>query len=1149
MKNTYTNFYKGRVNFSTPGMKSMAGMAFQLHSFYRNSFALCKIPLAFYSSINSNSIPDTEKIFDVGDSQVLERVLNDDLNLSNLNKIINDIDIDKILNEVGNITSKGYVNSFEIGNSRKYPIFSKYVKKLLNPDCNLSKLNDKDRIEFCKWGYNSLLMDIYCNLTILVHKLKNDSLKDDSYTDKCREIAILTKEIYNKIDPSIRIHLKKSGVSFMLNTYTGYDTEYQNIDSMTNKLLSVQLAVSSRILLKLPLPDLVYKLTKVDSLKGVVYEIERSSERLNYKNLIDFINSRIKYIRDYSCKNHDESIRILVNGLKEMGIPYIVKGNYIVFMFKNSAVKTWFNSEIKDIGISLKEIVMKSNDLSKPFLDEELNRIYDLLKDIYNNTQNPLGKLPIITEDEGENWDVLNSRIEESEDLLEYRELYKSKKFSRTNRQSFSMDKIVVSIIRSNYLIGHLTSADLSMLNDFDVYKKEFDIVNGCFVTLKKPLLIDNVNLILRDTMLLAPGGKKSLALIGSLYNETIGKDFGKINIGDKINNMEKYLKDDYEGFKNYAIQDAVICLIHAMFMEKFNFDLGLIGIPLSLSALSAAYIKNKWFEDEYKGYQISKEYLIGDVSKTQTPKGLFSVGDIGLYLSLYIANYKGGRNESFMYGIDNSKKWFDYDLVSAYTTGMALLGDPDYSKARRLTIIELDKMSEEELILSYTVIKTSFKFPKNTKFPSIPCFVDKDTTVYPLSGSGILTGSEYLLAKEQGCYFKIEDVFTIPFKDGEKSYKPFYSCIKELQLSRSKYKKDTINNSIYKELGNSIYGLVVKGISNKMKFDTRIGATVRMEGNILSNPIIASWITSFIRSVLGEMLHNIEKLKGSVVSATTDGFITNLEELEDKLLELPSEKTNLHRMYRKSRLDLSENSNALEVKKQGIGIVSWTTRGQFSKDSGILAATGFQKTEYSMDEIEVLFKDIMNSSNKELVYIHKSLRSALNIFKNGGHVTAIYKDQIFRLLFDNKRVIKDWVKRDLLDSSPVKDVDQAEMFRFLGKLSNSNIYQKNSTSSNSYNNTYKDMTDIMVRNFVRCLLSNEMNLDKNYFKNYAEIVDFIKKYDNNIRISTNIIAQLKRRIPRPKKLIKNQSSIKFIDYILETFPNFDVDKFLGDKK
>jgi hypothetical protein len=35
------------------------------------------------------------------------------------------------------------------------------------------------------------------------------------------------------------------------------------------------------------------------------------------------------------------------------------------------------------------------------------------------------------------------------------------------------------------------------------------------------------------------------------------------------------------------------------------------------------------------------------------TPKGLHSLQDVGFVLPYYIANYKGGRNECFMYGVD----------------------------------------------------------------------------------------------------------------------------------------------------------------------------------------------------------------------------------------------------------------------------------------------------------------------------------------------------------------------------------------------------------------------------------------------------------------------------------------------------------------
>jgi hypothetical protein len=69
----------------------------------------------------------------------------------------------------------------------------------------------------------------------------------------------------------------------------------------------------------------------------------------------------------------------------------------------------------------------------------------------------------------------------------------------------------------------------------------------------------------------------------------------------------------------------------------------------------------------------------MGNADELQTPKGLFASRNIGAHMSYFIANYKGGRNESFMYGCDEKTNWIDYDLTSAYTTGMADLALPDY--------------------------------------------------------------------------------------------------------------------------------------------------------------------------------------------------------------------------------------------------------------------------------------------------------------------------------------------------------------------------------------------------------------------------------------------------------------------------------------
>jgi hypothetical protein len=64
------------------------------------------------------------------------------------------------------------------------------------------------------------------------------------------------------------------------------------------------------------------------------------------------------------------------------------------------------------------------------------------------------------------------------------------------------------------------------------------------------------------------------------------------------------------------------------------------------------------------------------------------------------------------------------------------------------------------------------------------------------------------------------------------------------------------------------------------MNFDSLTKKSFRVTATNLTNPILASWTTAFIRSVIGECLHNTHKPGGKVVSDTTDGFITDIENL-----------------------------------------------------------------------------------------------------------------------------------------------------------------------------------------------------------------------------------------------------------------------------
>lgn len=252
----------------------------------------------------------------------------------------------------------------------------------------------------------------------------------------------------------------------------------------------------------------------------------------------------------------------------------------------------------------------------------------------------------------------------------------------------------------------------------------------------------------------------------------------------------------------------------------------------------------------------------------------------------------------------------------------MALLGDPDYSQVSRVNDSKVSKMSDDQLLLNYLSLDVRFKFPLDTKYPNIPTRVDENADVYPLEGRSTITGSEYLVAKYMGCNLQVVSGVLIPFKTSEEEKRsdlsyvaPFRGIISDLQKQRRLHPKKSFYNLMYKQIGNSIYGLTSMGLSGNKRFDVKSRTFVRLEGGCLANPVIASYITGFTRAVVGECLNNVWKLGGRVVSVTTDGFLTDLEDVEHKITTSGLEGTQCIVLYKRARKLLSDDDSSLEVK------------------------------------------------------------------------------------------------------------------------------------------------------------------------------------------------------------------------------------------
>jgi hypothetical protein len=308
--------------------------------------------------------------------------------------------------------------------------------------------------------------------------------------------------------------------------------------------------------------------------------------------------------------------------------------------------------------------------------------------------------------------------------------------------------------------------------------------------------------------------------------------------------------------------------------------------------------------------------------------------------------------------------------------------------------------------------------------------------------------------------------------------------------------------------------------------------------------------------------MHNIQKLNGLVVSATTDGFITNIQDLENKLNKLSDEEAFLFKLFSKSGNDLiglnSEKVNScLEVKStvKADGLISWTTRGQFSEDGSIKASTGLQTRKVPVEELTSLFREAMSSENKTIYFIQQTLTSAKDVYLNGNHVVMNYADRRFRMGFDHKRLLLNPQKGEdnkfegLLDSKPLLYSRIAKDLRNVDKFNRTMVYNKYTTKST--NTKYKNNLELVIRNFVRGWLLFHTDLNLPAYNSYAEIINFVKEHQPEYKISKSSLANLKsrpvgivfREIDGSNPLIKD-----FLDYVVKKFPDFDKDKFLLGK-
>lgn len=520
-------------------------------------------------------------------------------------------------------------------------------------------------------------------------------------------------------------------------------------------------------------------------------------------------------------------------------------------------------------------------------------------------------------------------------------------------------------------LLSHFGRVDLSNLRSHNSIFKRCSEVQGGMVTINYPIKYDlkdrsaglvkdfyafPINLSVRDTMGQSPSTGKALEALGSIIG------IPKIDDDDiDKSRMDKLYYDKPRLAFEYASRDADIPVLYTGSIYGFNSK-----IPITLTSAAARIFKNyvckelkidpKNQEEYDRVYRGVMKVGKGKVKKDNLP-GFYNASanepisdDARLVQSHATESYHGGFNGSFRIGYYDGFRTYDFDLMSAYPTSMALVPDIDWDDPIK---VELDK--NKELSLSLFASDTGynplipmfayveFEFPEDCKYPCI-AVNDDGNIVYPRTSKGMngvyTTGPEIYLALKLGAKVINKRGFILNILHDENGYpsrsmsKAVQRLVKDRTIAKKLFGKHSFEQDILKIVVNSIYGKIAQNVIDKSSWNAFAQAMEDLGASAVTNPVSASLTTAIVRCELIASLNEIEEAGFQSFSVTTDGFITSIPEKELNTLPMYGFRRYIEQSRRFLTRD-DENPNGdpqiWEIKHKQDVLLNLTTRGNIA--------------------------------------------------------------------------------------------------------------------------------------------------------------------------------------------------------------------------
>ncbi|HCN9090825.1 hypothetical protein [Escherichia coli] len=665
-------------------------------------------------------------------------------------------------------------------------------------------------------------------------------------------------------------------------------------------------------------------------------------------------------------------------------------------------------------------------------------------------------------------------------------------------------------------------------------------------------------NVAFIDTLLITPGGM-GLAECGEL----LGLPKLTIPAPYSITNMREYLLGDRAGFEAYALRDAEIAVRYALQVRNFCArELMIDRVPATIGAMAVSR-----FTKTLKENNMSPEVCLGTHIKTRelwltekqafrTIKNPASVPSRELFETFPINCYHGGRNECFMMGVTPSDHWYDYDLAGAYTTGLLDILTPDYGNIR------LSKNPDDYCghVMGFALV--TFRFPESVPYPSLPVRTDQYGLFFPLSGESWATAPEIELALSLGAEMTIHNGIIVPWicdtsPHNSESTSVFLPFVQQVRENRNRHIKGSLEEKFWKEIGNSLYGKLAQGLRAKTAFDTARGLNRSLPPSSVTQPFFAAHVTGFIRAVVEELMNALPS-DSSVVSVTTDGFLTNC----------PLDKINMSGPLSsrfQSLCDIVDpGSSMLTCKHEVSQLIAMKTRGQLTyraiqgkpvvhARAGVKPPADIPRSDYNDYMVDLYLNRLPGQTLSR-----STLISTREMWLSESDLVSREQDIRLNLEFDFKRQPVQPAMNEghlLMSSRPWDNMEEALQQRSLfddwrqthtlKTLADWDdwcdfLYCRTVFSDMKLKVGSKRSDDILVRLFLRALTQCQWGLMLKDKKSYSckEVAEWLTSEGYSVTV-TDVKNAVRAKIPQMKFSSVTPRMKSLMDIIARKYPTF----------